>query len=134
MKFLAAALRLWSCAFSLVVGILLTGLTILIVSTDIHNLNMTMLPWWKGTTLTVMLLVLGLSGILAGVLAFLGKLKPLLVIFTLVAVGVIVDGFFLNAAYQFDGKAGAISAAWLALAALLAFAGSLTQFGNSRRS
>lgn len=134
MKFLAAALRLWSCAFSLVVGIFLTGLTILIVSTDIHNLNMTMLPWWKGTTLTVMLLVLGLSGILAGVLAFLGKLKPLLVIFTLVAVGVIVDGFFLNAAYQFDGKAGAISAAWLALAALLAFAGSLTQFGNSRRS
>ena len=134
MKFLAAALRLWSCAFSLVVGIFLTGLTILIVSTDIHNLNMTMLPWWKGTTLTVMLLVLGLSGILAGVLAFLGKLKPLLVIFTLVAVGVIVDGFFLNAAYQFDGKAGAISAAWLVLAALLAFAGSLTQFGNSRRS
>ena len=134
MKFLAAALRLWSCAFSLVVGIFLTGLAILIVSTDIHNLNMTMLPWWKGTTLTVMLLVLGLSGILAGVLAFLGKLKPLLVIFTLVAVGVIVDGFFLNAAYQFDGKAGAISAAWLALAALLAFAGSLTQFGNSRRS
>lgn len=134
MKFLAAALRLWSCAFSLVVGIFLTGLAILIVSTDIHNLNMTMLPWWKGTTLTVMLLVLGLSGILAGVLAFLGKLKPLLVIFTLVAVGVIVDGFFLNAAHQFDGKAGAISAAWLALAALLAFAGSLTQFGSSRRS
>lgn len=134
MKFLAAVLRLWSCAFSLVIGIFLTGLAILIVSTDIHNLNMTMLPWWKGTTLTVMLLVLGLSGIVAGVLAFLGKLKPLLVIFTLVAVGVIVDGFFLNPGHQFDGKAGATSAAWLALAALLAFAGSLTQFGNSRRS
>lgn len=134
MKFLAAALRLWSCAFSLVIGLFLTGLATLIITTNIHNLNMTMLPWWKGTTLTAMLFVLGLSGILAGVLAFLGKLKPLLVVFTLVAFGVIVDGFFLNPAHQFDGKAGATSAAWLALAALLAFAGSLTQFGNSRRS
>ena len=134
MKFLAVALRMWSCAFSLLIGLFLTGLAILIVSTDIHNLNMTMLPWWKGTTLTVMLFVLGLSGILAGVLALLSKIKPLLVVFTLVAFGVIVDGFFLNPTYRFDGKAGFISAAWLALAALVALAGSFAQFRNSHRA
>jgi hypothetical protein len=133
-KFLAAALRVWSCAFALVMGLFLTGLAILIVTSDIHNLNMTMLPWWKGTTLTVMLFIFGLSGIIAGVLAALRKIKPLLVLYTLVAFAVIVDGFFLNSAHQFDGKAGATSAAWLALAALLAFLGSLAQFGNPRRA
>jgi hypothetical protein len=131
-KFLAVVLRMWSCAFSLLAGLFLTGLATLIVSTDIHNLNMTMLPWWKGTTLTVMLFVLGLSGILAGVLALLSKIKPLLVVFTLVAFGVIVDGFFINPTHRFDGKAGFISAAWLALAALVAFAGSFAQFCNCK--
>jgi hypothetical protein len=133
-KFLAVVLRLWSCAFSLFLGLFLTGLATLIVTADIHNLDMAMLPWWKGTTLTVMLFILGLSGILAGVLAALKRIKPLLVVYTLVAFAVIVDGYFLNATYHFDGKAGAISAAWLALAALLAFAGSFAQFGNSREA
>ena len=134
MKFFAAALRLWSCAFSLVIGLFLTGLATLIVTSDIQNLNMTMLPWWKGTTLTLMLFILGLSGILAGVLAALKKIRPLLVLYTLVAFAVIVDGFFLNSTHRFDGKAGAISAAWLALAALVAFAGSFAQFVHSRRA
>ena len=132
MKFFAAVLRLWSCAFSVILGLFLTGLATLIVAFDIHNLNMTMLPWWTGTTLIVMLFILGVSGILAGVLAALKMIKPLLVLYTLVAFAVIVDGYFLNASYRFDGKAGAMSAAWLALAALVAFAGSLAQFRNSR--
>jgi hypothetical protein len=133
-KFFAAALRLWSCAFSFFIGLFLTGLATLIVATDIHNLNMTMLPWWKGTTLTAMLFILGLSGILAGVLAVLNRIKPLLVAYTLVAFAVIVDGFFLNPTHRFDGKAGFISAAWLALAALVAFAGSFAQFFKSRKA
>jgi hypothetical protein len=133
-KFLAVALRMWSCAFSVITGLFLTGLGILIVATDIHNLNLTMLPWWKDTTLTVMLFVLGLSGILAGVLALLNKIKPLLVVFTLVAFGVIVDGFFLNPIYRFDGEAGFKSAIWLALAALVALAGSFAQFRNTHKA
>ncbi len=133
MKFFAAALRLWSCAFSMVMGLFLTGLATLIVTSDIHNLNMTMLPWWKETTLTVMLFVFGLSGILAAVLAALKIFKPLLVLYTLFAFAVIVDGFFLNSAHRFDGKSGLISAAWLALAALVAFVGSLAQFRSPRR-
>jgi len=133
-KFLAVALRMWSCAFSVITGLFLTGLGILIVATDIHNLNLTMLPWWKDTTLTVMLFVLGLSGILAGVLALLNKIKPLLVVFTLVAFGVIVDGFFLNPAHRFDGESGFKSAIWLALAALVAIAGSFAQFRNTHKA
>jgi hypothetical protein len=133
-KFLAAVLRVWSCAFALLIGLFLMGLATLIVTSDIHNIDMTMLPWWKGTTLTVMLFIFGLSGILAGILAALRKVRPLLVLYTLVALAVIVDGFFLNATHRFDGKAGAMSATWLALAALLAVAGSFAQFGNSRKA
>ena len=133
MKFFAAVLRLWSCAFSLVLGLFLTGLATLIAGTGIHNLDMAMLPWWKGATLTVMLFIFGLSGILAGVLAALKRIKPLLVVYTLVALAVIVDGYFLNASYRFDGKSGFFSAAWLALAALVAFAGSFAQFCDFRR-
>jgi hypothetical protein len=133
-KFFAVVLRLWSCAFSLFLGLFLTGLATLIVTANIHNLDMTMLPWWKGTTLTVMLFIFGLSGILAGVLAALKRIKPLLVVYTLVALAVIVDGYFLNASYHFDGKASFISAAWLALAALVAFAGSFAQYCNCRRA
>lgn len=131
MKFFAAVLRVWSCAFSLLIGLFLTGLATFIVTAGIHNLDMAMLPWWKGTTLMVMLFILGLSGILAGILAALKKLKPLLVVYTLVAFAVIVDGYFINPTYRFDGKAGALSAAWLALAALIAFAGSFAQFRKS---
>jgi hypothetical protein len=133
-KLFAAVLRVWSCAFSLLIGLFLTGLATLIVTSDIHNIDMTMLPWWKGTTLIVMLFIFGLSGILVAVLAALRMFKPLLVLYTLVAFAVIVDGFFLNAAHRFDGKAGAMSAAWLALAALVAVAGSFAQFGNSRKA
>jgi len=133
-KAFVAVLRVWSCAFSFILGLFLTGLATLIVATNIQDLNMTMLPWWKGTTLTVMLFVLGLCGILAGILAALKKVKPLLVVFTLVALGVIVDGFFINPTHRFDGKSGFFSALWFALAALVAFAGSFTQYCKTERA
>jgi hypothetical protein len=80
------------------------------------------------------LAILGLTGLLAGGLALLNRLKPLQVIYTLAAFVLIVYGFFINMAFRFSGRPGAISAAWLALGALLAFLGSLTLFGKPRRS
>lgn len=134
MKFLGLLLRFWSCAFSILIGLFLTALALLIVVTNIQNLDMSMLPWWKGGILTAWLAILGLAGILAGGLALLNRLKPLQVIYTLAAFVLIVYGFFINMAFRFSGRPGAISAAWLALGALLAFLGSLTLFGKPRRS
>jgi hypothetical protein len=133
-KFLGLLLRFWSCAFSILIGLFLTALALLIVVTNIQNLDMSMLPWWKGGILTAWLAILGLAGILAGGLALLNRLKPLQVIYTLAAFVLIVYGFFINMAFRFSGRPGAISAAWLALGALLAFLGSLTLFGKPRRS
>jgi phosphoglycerol transferase MdoB-like AlkP superfamily enzyme len=134
LKFLGLLLRFWSCAFSILIGLFLTALALLIVVTNIQNLDMSMLPWWKGGILTAWLAILGLAGILAGGLALLNRLKPLQVIYTLAAFVLIVYGFFINMAFRFSGRPGAISAAWLALGALLAFLGSLTLFGKPRRS
>ncbi len=133
MKFCGLLLRLWSCAFSILVAIFLTALALLIIATNILNLDMSMLPWWKGGVLTAMLAILGLAGIVSGGLALLNRLKPLQVIYTLAAFVLIVYGFFINMAFRFSGSQGAINAAWLALGALLAFLGSLTQFGKPRR-
>jgi hypothetical protein len=133
-KFFGLLLRFWSCAFSILIGLFLTALALLIVVTNIQNLDMSMLPWWKGGILTAGLAILGLTGILAGGLALLNRLKPLQVIYTLAAFVLIVYGFFINMAFRFSGRPGAISAAWLALGALLAFLGSLTLFGKPRRS
>lgn len=134
MKFFGLLLRFWSCAFSILIGMFLTALALLIVVTNIQNLDMSMLPWWKGGVLTAWLGILGLAGILAGGLALLNRLKPLQVIYTLAAFVLIVYGFFINMAFRFSGRPGAISAAWLALGALLAFLGSLTLFSKPRRS
>ena len=134
MKVLGLLLRLWSCAFSILAGLFLCALALLIVAGNIHNLDMSMLPWWKGNALTAWLAILGLAGILSGGLALLNKFKPLLVIYTLAAFVLIVYGFFINMAFRFDGRQGATSVAWLALGALLAFLGSLTQFCKPQRT
>jgi hypothetical protein len=133
-KFLGLLLRLWSCAFSILLGLFLTALALLIVATNIRNLDMSMLPWWKGGALTAWLAILGLAGILSGGLALLNKFKPLLVAYTLAAFALIVYGFFINMAFRFSGRQGAMNAAWFALGALVAFLGSLTQFGRPQRS
>lgn len=134
MKLFGLLLRFWSCAFSILVGLFLTALALLIVVTNIQNLDMPILPWWKGGVLTAWLAILGLAGILAGGLALLNRFRPLQAIYTLAAFVLIVYGFFINMAFRFSGRQGAINAAWLALGALVAFLGSLTQFGKPRRS
>ena len=133
MRFLALVLRYWSCLFALLLGLFLTGLALMIFGFDIHNVDLAMLPWWKGSTLTLWLLGLGLAGILAGILALLNRLKPLLLVYSVAAFVIIVYGYFISSAYRFSGKDGALSAFYFALAALLAAIGSLTQFTGARR-
>ena len=133
MKFLALLLRYYSCAFSILLGAFLTGLATLIVVTNIQNLDMSMLPWWKGSALIAWLFALGLCGILAGGLALIRRAQWLLTLFSLAAFGIIVYGYFINTAYHFSGREGAYGALWFSLGALVAVIGSLFQFGRYAR-
>jgi hypothetical protein len=131
---LALILKFWSYLFALILGIFLTGMALVFMITDATNVKFDALPFWKGDTLIYWLLGLGLTGILAVVLAVLKKFKALLVLFTLAAFCLMVYGFFISPVYRFYGADPAKGAAWLAFGALGAFFGSLFQFEKPRRA
>jgi hypothetical protein len=133
-RFLGLVLRYWSCLFALLLGLFATAVAALLLATHANNVELGMLPWWQGAGALVPLLILGLLGILAGALALLQKARPLLVLYTIVALGMIVYGYFISMAYHFDGAPGFFNALWLALGALLAALGSFTQFTGDRRA
>lgn len=125
-------LKYYSMLFSLIVGLFLLGLGALSVLTSARNLEMDMLPFWKGETLWYGLLSLGLLGVLAAVLAALKKAKILLVLFTLCGFCLVVYGYFISPVYRFAGASEAKGVAWFALGMLGAFFGSLYQYEKRR--
>lgn len=120
-------LKYFSCLFHFVLGLFIAGLALFFLLTGAHNVRMAMVPFWSGDALKYWLLGLGLIGIFAAVLAALDKVRVLLVIFSLVALCMIVYGYFLSP-YRFVGPSEAKTAGWLSLGAFVAFIGSLLQF------
>lgn len=126
------ALRFWSYAFTLLLGIFTAGVGAVLLMTGATNYRLDMLPFWKGSAALYGLLAIGLIGIASAILAFLGKARGLLVVFTLAAFGLLVYGFFMNPVYRFPGAPEAKSVAWISVCALIAFLGSLMQFRKER--
>lgn len=109
-------------------GLFLSGVSLVLLVGGSTNYKFDMLPWVKGANALYLLLALGLLGIAAAVLGVLGKVRPLLVVFTLVSVCLLVYGFFVSPIYRFYGAEQAKSVAWISLAALGAFVGALMQY------
>lgn len=126
-------LRFYSCLFALVLGLFMTGVSLVLLLSGAQNYKFDMLPYWKGDSALYWLLALGLVGIAAAALAFLGKLKPLIVLFTLAAFALLLYGYFISPVYRFAGEAEAKSTLWLVLAAFGAFLASLMHLRNPRR-
>jgi hypothetical protein len=126
-------LRFFSYLFSLVFGLFVAGISAVLLISGATNYRFDMVPWLKGGTVLYVLLGAGLTGVLAAVLALAGKWKPLLVIFTFVCFALLVYGFFVSPVYRFYSADQAKSVAWLAFAALGAFAGSLMQYYPAAR-
>lgn len=123
MRVFGGLLRVFSYIFHFVLALFLLGISIVTVATGQHILSLGMLPW-RGETLTWWLLGSSLVGILSIVLAVTGRTRWLFVLYTLVALALMVRGFFLTS-YNFGGPAVAKGAAWLTFGALGAFFGSL---------
>ena len=134
MKFFAMFLRYFSIAFSLIAGLFALGVSSVLLLSGATNFRFDMLPFWKGNAALYGLLAIGLFGIAAAVLAFFKKLKPLLVVFTLLLAFLMIYGFFISYSYRFSGAAEAKSIAWLAFGAIGAFFGSLFQFEKRRQA
>lgn len=130
---LVMLLRIYSALFSLVLGLFMSGVSLVILISGSKNYQFNMLPFWSQNTAVYGLLALGLTGVAAGLFGLIRKHRLLLLAFTIAAFALIVYGFFISPVYRFYAPSQAGSIAWLALAALCALIGSLAQFrGNSR--
>ncbi len=128
MKVFAMLLRFFSYLFSLLLGLFLAGVSFVLLIGGTSNYKFDMVPWLKGENVLYFLLAFGLLGVAAAVLAVLGKVKPLLVAFTLVTVCLFIYGFFISPVFRFDGAAQAKNILWLSIAAVGALAGALLQY------
>ncbi len=126
-------LRLFSYLYALLLGAFLFGVSLVLLLGGSKNFKFDMVPWFKGDSVLWVLCALGVAGVFAAVLSSLGKVRVLLVLFTVVMLGMIVYGFFVSPAYRFPGMAEAKNIAWLSLAALVSVVGALMQYWPAER-
>ena len=112
----------------------MTGVSVVLLLSGSQNYKFDMLPFWKGESVLIGLLSLGLIGVAAAALAMLGRLKPMIVLFTLAMFAMLVYGYFISPVYRFGGEAEAKNALWIVLAALSAFLASLMHLKNPKRA
>src|SRR5262245_41696089 len=101
------------------------------MSVGSHTLNLGMLPW-KGTTLSHWLFGAGFLGWLALLLAWIGKLRFLFLLYATAMFGMMARGYFLSA-YSFSGKDEFQFAIWMTVGALVAIFGAWSQFRKKAR-
>ena len=124
-------LRIYSYLFELLLAVFLLGLSLVSILSG-SDLHLEMLPW-KRTQLTYWLLSVALIGLLSILLAWLGRLRFLFLVYSLVIFGLLVRGYFLGG-YSFSGKDEFHLALELTFGALLAIFGAWSQFRKKRRA
>jgi len=117
------AARAYACVFELLVSLAALGLAWLAWSDGLH-LHLPMF-YAEGAPLDWWLLGSGIAGLAVVLLACTGAARWPLALWALVVFVQLSRGYFLSS-YRFSGRAGFWEAAWLTVAALLAFLGSLT--------
>lgn len=124
MKVVSFLIRIYSLLFHLLIALFLIGLAIVGYSSSGAELHLGMTPWSGGQLVTA-LLALGLGGLVFVALAFKGVLRFLFMIWSLVILYLLVNGYFLNTTYRFSGENEFRFAIYLCCGALLAFLGSI---------
>ena len=111
MRVLGVLFRIYSYLYHLTLALFLLGIAVVAIVTHLQshphegagtNLNLGMLPW-KGHTLVHWLLGASLFGLLSIVLAWMGKLRFLFLLYSLAVFGMMFRGYFLGG-YVFSGK------------------------------
>jgi len=128
---IGALVRIYSYLYYLALALLLLGISLVALLSHSNTLNLGMLPW-KGSALTYWLLGLGLAGLLAIVLSWIGRLRFLLLLYALAVFVMMVRGYFISG-YSFSGKDEFRMAIWMTLGALLAIFGAWSQFRKQSR-
>jgi len=133
-KLIAMLLRFWSYLFALVFGFFLAGIGLVLLISGSTNFRFTQMPYWEGQTELYGLLTIGILGMLGAVLAALKGVRPLLLVWTVVVFLLLVYGYFISPRHYFRfGAEEAKTAAYLCVAALVAFFGALMQYRGKKR-
>jgi hypothetical protein len=128
---MATILRLYSYVYHFVLSLLLLGISGIAIASNVHTLNLAMLPW-KGDELIHYVFYGSIAGLISIVLAVTGIFRYLFPIWTLIIFVLMVRGFLISP-YTFTGKDQFYSILALIAGAFLAFLGSLTVFKEKRR-
>jgi len=128
---IGALVRIYSYLYYLALALLLLGISLVALLSHSNTLNLGMLPW-KGAELTYWLLGLGLMGLLAIVLSWIGRLRFLFLLYALAVFVMMVRGYFISG-YSFSGKDEFRMAIWMTLGALFAIFGAWSQFRKQSR-
>ena len=130
MRIVALLLRFYSYIFEflLSLGLLILGI---IGATSNNGLSLDMLPW-TGAALTHWLTGLGIIGLVCTILAILNWFRFLFPLWALFVVIMLFRAYVLSP-YTFSGPAGFKQAVVFFLLAVIAFIGSLFEFGRRER-
>src|SRR5216683_105721 len=118
--------RVYSYLYHVILALLLLGISMVAILSHSNTLNLGMLPW-KGRELTYWLLGAALFGLLSILLAWVGKLRFVFLLYALAVFGMMFRGYFLTG-YSFGGKDGFRLALGMTGGALLAICGAWSQF------
>lgn len=135
MKIFALLLRYWSYIYSGLFGLFTTGVAAVLLISGTPNFRLSQIPFAQGKTALYILLALGLTGIVAALLALLKGMRPLLLVWTLTAFLMLVYGYFISPKHYFTmGAAEARGVAWVAFGGLGAFFGALMHYRKDTRT
>ncbi|MBA3976173.1 MAG: hypothetical protein C0504_18355 [Candidatus Solibacter sp.] len=135
MKIFALLLRYWSYIYSGLFGLFTAGIAAVLLISGSPNFRLSQIPFAQGKTALYILLAIGLTGILAALLALLKGMRPLLLVWTLVVFILLVYGYFISPKHYFVlGASEARGAAWIAFGGLGAFFGALMHYRKNKRS
>lgn len=129
---IGALLRIYSYLYNIALALLLIGMALVAILSQSHSLQLGMLPW-KGPALTYWLLGVGLAGLFSILLAWMGKLRFLFLLYAVAIFGMALRGYFLGG-YGFSGKEEFRFAIGLTAGALLAIFGAWSQFRKKART
>jgi hypothetical protein len=127
----STVMRVYSYIYHLILGLLMLGVSVVVLSGGSNNLRLGMLPW-TGQSLTRALLWGGILALLCVLLAITGWFRFLFPIWALAILIMMVRGYLLGS-YAFSGRSEFNWVLVLIGGSLLAFFGSLSVFGARRQ-
>jgi len=126
---LRAILHWFSYLFHAVLALFLAGISLVGLISASNNFEIGAIPWWKGTTLTWIVLAASIAGCASIILAIRKRARLLFALWAVTAFVLIARGFLFSD-YRYDDLAHFKSVAWWIAGALVAALGAISRLAS----